>query len=471
MYKINFNLVLSRLFTLFFSICFIGCVIFPGPTTKKELIEDIYSYETYINDVHANPFRLITKGSFHDKVESTINEILKKDADTISSLDCYFYLQEISASIQDGHTRIYIPFNLFSNKDNVFPLKLKRINDSIYVIDNNSSETVPVYSSILEINQIPIETLFKECSQLFPTSLDHFKWSFFEDYFHLLLSKYLKVTPPWEIKYKLDSKVRTTEVKAVTLKEFKKTIIPHDKKYRHYQIYVQDEEIPVLRMPGFSYGNTETYKHFIDSFFNKYAESSYMVIDIRENRGGNGYWGFYLLDNFTTSDYQIAKIFKFKVSEMMRSSIYAGKAGNNLFDAKNGDYIEAVNHRIRVPHKTPKKFKGKVFLLISEKTFSAGAVFAAVFKANEFGIIIGRETAGRISFGSDPVTVKLSNSRLKGSIPTAIYTLPGGNPDRGVIPDIMVFRTIDDYQLGKDVEMEIIKKLIKKDITNRNGSE
>ena len=471
MCKINFKLVLSRLFTLFFSICFIGCAIFPGPTTKKELIEDITSYETYINEVHANPFRLITKESFHDKVESTTNEILKKDADTISSLDCYFYLQEISASIQDGHTRIYIPFNLFSNNDNVFPLKLKRINDLIYVIDNNSSETVPVYSSILEINQIPIEKLFKECSQLFPTSLDHVKWSFFEDYFHFLLPKYLKATPPWEIKYKLDSKVRTTEIKAVTLKEFKKTIIPHDNKYRQYQIHIQDEEIPVLRMPGFSYGNAETYKHFIDAFFNKYAESSYMVIDIRENRGGNGYWGFYLLDNFTSSDYQIAKIFEFKVSEMMRNSIYAGKAGNNLFDAKNGDYIEAVNHRIRVPHKTPKKFKGKVFLLISEKTFSAGAVFAAVFKANAFGITIGRETAGRISFGSDPVTVKLSNSRLKGSIPTAIYTLPGGNPDQGVIPDIMVSRTIDDYRLGKDVEMEIIKNLIKEDIINRDGSE
>jgi C-terminal processing protease CtpA/Prc len=156
---------------------------------------------------------------------------------------------------------------------------------------------------------------------------------------------------------------------------------------------------------------------------------------------------------------------------MMRNSIYAGKAGNNLFYAKNGDYIEAVNHRIRVPHKTQKKFKGKVFLLISEKTFSAGAVFAAVFKANEFGITIGRETAGRISFGSDPVTVKLSNSRLKGSIPTAIYTLPGGNPDKGVIPDIMVSPTIDDYRFGKDVEIEKIKDLIKKDIINRNVSE
>ena len=117
------------------------------------------------------------------------------------------------------------------------------------------------------------------------------------------------------------------------------------------------------------------------------------------------------------------------------------------------------------------KFKGKVFLLISENTFSAGVVFAAVFKANRFGLIIGRETAGRISFGSDPVTVRLPNSKLKGSIPLAIYTLPGENPDRGVIPDIVVSRAIDEYRLGRDVEMEKIKSLIKEDIINRNGSD
>ncbi|UCD78272.1 MAG: hypothetical protein JSW26_23125, partial [Desulfobacterales bacterium] len=87
MYTINFKFVLSRLLTIFFSICLIGCAFFPGPTTKKELTEDIHSYETYIKDVHADPFRLIKKESFHDKVESTTNEILKKDADTISSLD------------------------------------------------------------------------------------------------------------------------------------------------------------------------------------------------------------------------------------------------------------------------------------------------------------------------------------------------------------------------------------------------
>ena len=443
-----------------------GCREIP----KEELIEDIRSYEAYIDEVHANPYRLITKKAFYGRAESTIDEILNIDGDRISSLDCFFYLQELAASIQDGHTRINIPSNLFSGEDIVFPLKLKMIDGIAYVLDNFSSATVPKYCSILEINQIPIEKLLTESFPLFHTSLDHAKWRLFEDYFHLLLPMYLKVRPPWKVKYKLESKVGVAELKGVKLRDFKQTETRHDNKYRKYSIFIQNQEVPVLNMPGFSYGNAENYKHFIDSFFKKYAEFPYLLIDIRENRGGSGYWGFYLLDNFTDSAYQIADIFEFKVSEMMRNSIYAGKAGNQLNMAKNGEYLEAVNHRMRVPHKTPKKFRGKVFLLISENTFSAGVVFAAVFKANRFGVVIGRETAGRIGFGSDPVTVKLPNSKLKGSIPVAIYTLPGGNPDRGVIPDIVVSRTIDDYRLGRDVEMEKIKSLIQEDIVNRSGS-
>lgn len=438
---------------------------------KQALIDDINAYEANLNEVHANPYRIITKELFNAKIQQAIKEISETDGATISSSDCYFYLQEIAASIQDGHTRIYPPSYLFSNENSVFPLKLRYINGSLYVIDNFNSETVPKYCSILEINQIPIEKLFKECSQIFHTSLDHVKWFLFEDYFPILLPKYLKMAPPWRVKYKLNSNFKVTELNAITLKEFNQAGPKNDNKYSNYSIFIQDKEIPVLQLPGFSYGKAESYQHFIDAFFNKYAESPYMVIDIRKNRGGSGYWGFYLLDNLTSSDYQIAELFEFKVSELMRKSIYAGKAGIHLQNAKNGEYVEAVNHRMRTPHETPKKFKGKAFLLISEKTFSAGVVFAAVFKANGFGITVGRETAGRISFGSDPITIKLPNTKLKGSLPSAIYILPGEDPDRGVIPDIVVSQTIDDYRIGRDVEMEKVKDLIQKDMISQKSSD
>ena len=88
----------------------------------------------------------------------------------------------------------------------------------------------------------------------------------------------------------------------------------------------------------------------------------------------------------------------------------------------------------------------------------------AVFKANKMGMVIGRETASRIRFCSDSLTLKLPNSGVKVTIPVAVYELPGKNPDRGVFPDIMASRKIDDYRRDRDVEIEIIKEMIQNEI-------
>ena len=431
--------------------------------SKIELIEDIDAYVYYIEHVHADPYRLITRENFVGKAQEQKQKIRVLENTNISILECAIYLQELSAFIQDGHTRINFPFDQLSGEEPVFPLKVKIVDGNVYVLDNLGYESVPNFCSILEINGVPAITLLEKSCKLYNTSLDHAKYLMFEESFHLLLANYLGIHPPWAVKYKMKSKVQTVKLKAMTSKAYYKQKT-HSNRYRSYSISINGEKIPVLDLPGFSYGKAKDWESFIDTFFLMNKSSRYLVVDLRQNHGGNGYWGFYLLDYLTDSPYRIANKFEFKVSEMMRESIYAFKAGNQLNQVKNGEYLDAVNHKIRSPHTTLNKFKGKTFILISENTFSAGVVFAAVFKANKMGLVIGQETSGRVCFGSDPVMITLRNTKLTGSIPLAIYTLPGENSDRGVIPDIKVTRSIDDYQLGHDIELEKVKELIKEDL-------
>ena len=451
---------------LLFVFLFLSVNIFAGcrEVSKIELIEDIDAYVNTIDQVHAEPYRLITREKFIGKALELKQKIRALEEDSISVLKCAFYLQELSALIQDGHTRINFPFDQLTGKESVLPLKLKIIDGNVYVLDNLGHKSVPNFCSILEINGVPVETLREKCSKLYNTSLDHAKYLMFAESFHLLLVNYLDINPPWTVKYKMDSKVQVTELQAMTSKAYNEQRTRRGNRYRSYSIAVNDVEIPVLDLPGFSYGKAKDWESFIDTFFLMHKNSRYLVIDLRQNPGGSGYWGFYLLDYLTDSSYRIANKFEFKVSEMMRESRYAFKAGNQLNHVKNGEYLNVVNHQMRSPHTTLNKFRGKTFLLISENTFSAGVVCAAVFKANQMGVVIGQETSGRESFGSDPVTITLPNSKLKGPIPLAIYTLPGNNPDRGVIPDIKVTRSIDDYHLGRDIEMEKVKELIKEDM-------
>ena len=452
---------------LIFTLLFLGTHILIScrDVSKTELIEDIDAFVNIIDQVHADPYRLITKEKFIGKAQRLKQKIRTLENVRISVPHCAFYLQELSALIQDGHTRINFPFNQLTGKESVFPLKLKMIDGNVYVLDNLGYESVPHFCSILAINGIPVKTLFEKCCLIYNTALDHAKYLMFEESFPLLLANYLDINPPWTMTYRMNSEVQTAKLHEMTVKAYFQQRTQPNNRYRRYSISANDVKIPVLDLPGFSYGTAKDYESFIDTFFLQHKSSRYLVIDLRQNRGGSGYWGFYLLDYLTDSAYSIAKKFEFKVSEMMRESMYASKAGNQLDHAKNGEYLNVTNHQMRSPHTKLNKFTGKTFLLISENTFSAGVVFAAVFQANQMGVVIGQETSGRICFGSDPVNITLPNSKLKGSIPLAVYALPGDNPDRGVIPDVEVSRSIDDFHSGWDKEMEKVKKLIKEDMS------
>ncbi len=446
----------------------IGLLIFLPATgsgkevAREKLIEDIDTYVSYISQVHADPWRLISGAEFKQKAEEIKQRIQGLNEDTIPIVDCFFYLEELAAAIQDGHTGINPPFQQFEGTEPAFPFSLKVIDDKVFVVEKWRDDPLPLYSQILEIDQVAIETYRAKSSILANSSLKHARDFLFGQTFSILLGIYFKKNPPWEVKYKLNDQVQTVEVQGMSLGEYMPLAFESNTQYREYLIEVDGKKIPVLDIPNFSYGERADYDTFIDEFFKKHKEAEYLVIDLRENPGGSGYWGYYLLDCLVDEPYLITKEFIFKVSDTMRKSGYADKAGELIHKAKNGEYLTVRKKAMQTPHKNSGRFKGQVFCLISERTFSAGVVTAAIFQGNKMGILVGQETRGRVKFCSDPVNMTLPNTKLQAIIPLAIYELPGDNPDRGVRPDIKVTRKIDDYRKGKDKELEVVKKFIRK---------
>jgi hypothetical protein len=429
---------------------------------REKLIEDIDTYVKYICQVHADPWRLITEADFKQKAEEIRQRIRKSNEDAIMIFDCFFYLEELAAAIQDGHTGINPPFQQFKGAEPAFPFALKVIEDKVFVVEKWGDDPLPLYSQILEVDQVAIEAYRAKSNKLANTSLEQARDFMFGETFSILLGIYFKQNPPWEIKYKLNNQVQTVEVQGMSVGEYMPLAMQSNTQYREYLIEADGKTIPVLDIPSFSYGEREDYDTFIDEFFKKHKKAEYLVIDLRENPGGSGYWGYYLLDYLVDAPYLITKDFTFKVSDTMRKSGYADKAGELIHKAKNGEYLTVQKDAMQTPHKNSGRFKGQVFCLISERTFSAGVVTAAIFQGNKMGILVGQETRGRVKFCSDPVNMTLPNTKLEAQIPLAIYALPGDNPDRGVMPDIKVTRKIDDYLKGRDKEIEAVKKSIRK---------
>jgi len=455
--------------------------------TKSELMQDIDFYVLKIGEVHGNPYRLISEDDFIAKAESIKERIRSHNVSEFKAFDCYYHLQELAASIRDGHTRIEPPSKWEESTASVFPLEVTPVGDRIFVGENLGENEVPDRAEILSVNGTPIRQMISETMKFVDGTLNHYEMVKWSSHFGLFLHTYFKMEPPWNVTFRHNDIESTKEIPGFDRGELQGE--SGDRRaYSESSFIVDGETFPVLKLPSLSYGRKEDFEEFIDEFFNRHGDKRYLVVDLRHCPGGNGEWGYHVMDHLTDSPYKIGEI-SHKVSEpyrdlirywlhsqyhekriprfmwwmpfykiSQRGSSYS-KVYNNVFNADLGAYTE-IPVKYHQPRKLQKRFEGMVFLLTSHKTFSAGVVFASAFQYNKMGTVVGQETGGRLDFLSDPLVLELPNSKLRAKIPVATLVLPGEDSDRGVIPDVKVEYTPEDYVNERDKDLEAIKELI-----------
>lgn len=486
--------------------------------SKKGLIEDVDVMVDYTNRLHADPYRMISKNDFLQKAEEIKFKINSNKSDKISAIDAFYYLQELAAYIKDGHTSLF-PLNWEKTVKNIFPLTLESIDERIFVRKNYGKNSVPNRAEILSINGISIEQMRKDVMKYVPATLPHYKEASFTERIGLWIQTYYKMQSPWKVTYKNNENIETADVEGIIKKPFedsKKKMIdgvitdvgksPEDfpltgpyielvRDYVESEIKLDGKKVPVLDFLAFGNGEWEDFKAYIDNFFTKNKDTGYLIIDLRHNPGGDGSWGYYVL-SYLTNNLKGYKEFSIKVNPDQKKIIqyFFQKAyydmkipkflwglplyklakqdepdyydGRDIFEAKLNTtcYSKWEYEKAFLVNKQIERFKGKVFLLTSHETFSAGAGFAALFKSNDLGTIVGQETGGRVYMESDQRPVMLPNSNLLYLIPTFKYVVSDDNPDRGVMPDVTVKTTAEDYINNRDKEMEKVIELIKTDL-------
>jgi len=463
-----------------------------NPSIKVEkgfLLEDIGHYIRLVNEVHGNPYQMISKESFLTKAEKIKKEIFDLDEDSIPLIDCYYFIQELSASIKDGHTKIDRPWKWDEYIDSVFPLLFVNINDTLLVSENLGCNGIPINAEVLAINNTSVSEIKLKTIKYISGTLDQYKNAKWAEDFWYLIQTNLQIGSPWLIEYKYSGNVFEKTISGISWKERGERFPQKNNKYSYEIVKINRKPVPVLKIPSFGIGSFEDYKEFLNKFFKKYSKKKYLIVDIRENEGGEGVWARYLLDFFTDSTYEAFNRFESKMSpeyiEVIQYFLHSyyndlkipedqwdqNKYGaspyeyffDNALKAKPNSY-EQLREKKHVPHTTPYKFEGQVLLLTSNKTFSAGIVFAALFQELNLDIILGNKTGDRTRFCSDPITIELPNSHLRAIIPVAELILQRNYSDQPVIPDIEVHYEVKDYIENKDLFLWKAIEIISKDM-------
>jgi|GEM_PF-1671000 len=237
--------------------------------------------------------------------------------------------------------------------------------------------------------------------------------------------------------------------KGIDSKESLDEILGDSKNTIKYQRY--DNRIGYLQINYFAIGKNE-FARLTDSIFNQIKKDSVinLIIDIRNNPGGNSSLADYLISNIYDKPYKGRSKIQEKRSEQagvfmkgafswwFRPFIKSIKTLRDYYNTPIGGIyndIKGFKNPMNVPH----RYSGNVYLLINYYTGSTALGFATVFKDYNIGKIIGEETRSEVNEFGDVVPFDLPNSRLWVWCSTKRYIRPIGEMTVGGLnPDIYI---------------------------------
>jgi carboxyl-terminal processing protease len=100
----------------------------------------------------------------------------------------------------------------------------------------------------------------------------------------------------------------------------------------------------------------------------------------------------------------------------------------------------------------PRKFQGRVVLLVNEHTASAGEMVSAFAEENNLAVIVGTKTPGRLLSGS---AFKVGHGYILG-LPVAAYLTWQGRmlENNGIVPKFTIELSRDALREGRDTQLE-----------------
>ncbi len=227
------------------------------------------------------------------------------------------------------------------------------------------------------------------------------------------------------------------------------------------------KDIALLRIKTFNLYGTD--KDSIENFIRELdgTNCQNLIIDIRGNKGGEGYklFGMFIKEPYKSVLYskvnkQYYKFFKHSYNYVPDMGLF------NNYILNKGNYYNYSNSLS--PSNDSIHFSGNLYVLTNANSNSESARFAGLVHKYNRGVIIGQETGttyhqmNAVKFAS----VNVANTGLTMRMPLVkvVFHEPGNSDipfGRGVIPDYPIELKLEDYFSNNDQIMNFTLELIK----------
>ncbi len=407
-----------------------------GKLSKEQAVFDIDALIYGLSQVHPDIFSVCRQ----EDLLSAVNQAKASLPDSITPMQLYRLAAPIVAMIGDGHTNLIFPYkSVFTKELKRFPVYVDILTDHSIVCTTSLDSIIGSGDRILSVNNVSADSIINAMMPFVSGERPHFKISRIDAMFQSLFQM-LYAADNYEVKYqpKGSKIVLSHTFPATTFDEIKKRCpsTKTGKKTKKYS-YTIDSVNNVAVMDFREFHDIKRMEQFADSMFNDLSSKniSNLIIDIRNNGGGNSRVGDVLLryispEPFIQMDKVLVRITPLTSKLMGESGIEPTFA---FYDIDSTQYIKPRS--LEEGHYT-----GNVYLLTSNKTFSSAGSFAWAFKECDMGKVIGEETGGMNVCYGDILKYTLPISKLASSVSfKRFWQLRANENDiHGTLPDIAV---------------------------------
>ncbi len=458
--------------------------------TAEQAAEDVRVLKRALQELHPGLTKYQSEAEWQAKLARF--ETAGQAARTPEAL--YLAASELAAGIQCGHTWT----NMLNQQGaikatlldapNKLPFRMQWVADRLLVLDSVETR-IRTGDEILAINganPAQIRTMAwpylradgaSDQKRIRQLGHDRFDYSQMDITWPLL-------SPPvdghWQVqlqrgdmKHKVSVKAVSLETRATRLAE--QGIQPKSEAWT----FTVDGKTARLTLPTFSFWNSDfDWKSFLKQSFESMVAQNVttLVIDIRENEGGDGAIGArivqHLIDepiqfesNQSATRYERVPYILARYLDTWDFGFF-DRTGQvrPITDGPQTGMLEFLPRAYGKQTFEPiaPQFRGKVFLLIGGENSSATFQFAQLAQDKGVATLVGQSTGGnrRGLSGGQLAWVNLPNSGVAVDIPLLATRYAAETPDAPIVPDVAVTRTFDAQRAGIDEEMAVVHRLI-----------
>lgn len=388
------------------------------------------------------------------------------------------------AQLGDGHTSVFPPteeYSRFRSEGGLaFPFTVHYdAGGGITIIRNYTTDSSLVEGArILSINGLSADSLFRRFTAEFSGEREIFRTTRAAAQFRLLLWLHHVVSP-----YSIEITSANGLTRNMRLDGIPQTAVLRQDSLRARQF---------IRVPNYSFKRLDGNIGYLDfrsmtdiPAFDAFLETTFreikdrtvrgLIIDLRNNGGGDSRLGDALLSFITDSSYHQAERKEWKMSSQykayMRSGLpwwvrwfpitWVSAAARNYFGAEDGAIV-VQRYESRTPPPNPLRYRGKVCFLIGPGTFSSAMMLANTVADFRIAKLIGEQSGGIPNSFGEIYRFDLPNSKLRVSVSSARFVRANGDVEdrRGVVPDIIVHQADEGTGSTVDSVLEAAKQWI-----------